>query len=276
MKLINFDGAFEAYLQDWFMRSKGLFRTYDEMEDQVPEVYQTFLDTPADFLNGQKPGEFFERFSDPKELTDWMVAYEQGGVPVPDMLLNRIAELGALSEPSLTALLTRDDVPAAARMNAVTLLREVESLAPAALYIRWVQRFDGQDELTENALESLQAMGGEVRQAVLAALPDATDEGKAALLAIISEGPADENTVGIAIDLFTRRRDLQAQLASVLGRLGDERALPALRRAALDEENGYLVYIELRNAIEQLGEEAPERSFSDDDPEYESLKDLER
>ena len=47
-------------------------------------------------------------------------------------------------------------------------------------------------------------------------------------------------------------------------------------RAALDEENGYLVYIELRNAIEQLGEEAPERSFSDDDPEYESLRDLDR
>ncbi len=276
MKLINFDGAFEAYLQDWFMRSKGLFRTYDEMEDQVPEVYQTFLDTPADFLNGQKPGEYFERFSDPGELTDWMVAYEQGGVPVPDMLLNRIAELGALSEPSLTALLTRDGVPAAARMNAVTLLREVGSLAPLPLYIRWVQRFDGRDELTENALESLQAMGGAVRQAVLAALPDATDEGKAAFLSIVSEGPADESTVGIAIDLFTRRRDLQAQLASVLGRLGDERALPALRRAALDEENGYLVYIELRNAIEQLGEEAPERSFSDDDPEYESLRDLER
>lgn len=276
MKLINFDGAFEAYLQDWFMRSKGLFRTYDEMEDQVPEVYQTFLDTPADFLDGQKPGEYFERFTDPGELTDWMVAYERGGVPVPDMLLNRISELGALSEPALTALLTRDDAPAAARMNAVTLLREVGSLAPAPLYIRWVQGFDGQDELTENALESLQAMGGDIRQAILSALPEATDEGKAALLAIVSEGSADGNTVDTAIDLFSRRRDLQAQLASVLGRLGDERALPVLRRAALDEENGYLVYIELRNAIEQLGGEAPDRSFSDDDPEYESLKDLER
>ena len=82
MKLIDFDGAFEAYLQDWFMRSKGLFRTYDEMEDQVPEVYQTFLDTPADFLDGQKPGEYFERFSDPEELTKWMVDYEKAGVPV--------------------------------------------------------------------------------------------------------------------------------------------------------------------------------------------------
>ncbi len=276
MKLIDFDGAFEAYLQDWFMRSKGLFRTYDEMEDQVPEVYQTFLDTPADFLDGQKPGEYFERFSDPDELTRWMVDYEKAGVPVPDMLLNRISELGALAEPGLTALLTRTELPAAARMNAVTLLREVGSEKPADLYIRWVQNFDGRDELTENALESLQAMGGNIRKALLSALPEASDEGKAAILSILSENCADERAAEIAIDLFERRRDLQAQLASVLGRLGSEKALPALRRAALDEENGYLVYIELRNAIEQLGEEAPERSFSEDDPEYASLRDLEK
>ncbi len=276
MKLIDFDGAFETYLQDWFVRSKGLFRTYDEMEDQVPQVYQDFLDTPADFLDGEKPGEYFGRFSDPDELTDWMLAYEQGGVPVPDMLLNRISELGLRAESGLTALLTRDDIPASARMNAVTLLREVGSEAPAPLYIRWVQDFDGQDELTENALESLQSMGKAVRRAMLDALPEATDEGKAAFLAILSEEMADATVTDIAIELFERRRDLQAQLASVLGRLGDEKALPALRRAALDEENGYLVYIELRNAIEQLGEEAPERTFSDDDPEYESLRDLER
>lgn len=276
MKLIDFDGAFEAYLQNWFARNKGRFRTYDEMEDRVPEVYQDFLDTPADFLSGQKPGEYFESYSDPRELTDWMVEYEKAGVPVPDMLLNRIAELGAPAGPWLTALLTRQDVPAAARMNAVTLLREVESQEPAALYISWVQRFDGQDELTENALESLQSMGEQTKQAILEALPDATDEGKAAFLAILSGDSADERTVDIAIRLFERRRDLQAQLAAVLGRMGDERALPVLRRAALDEENGYLVYIELRNAIEELGGEAPRRSFSDGDPEYDSLKDLDR
>ena len=138
MKLIDFDGAFEAYLQDWFMRSKGLFRTYDEMEDRVPEVYQTFLDTPADFLNGEKPGAFFERFSDPKELTDWMVAYEKGGVPVPDMLLNRISDLGRAAEKSLLSLLTAEGVPQASRMSAVTLLREVDS---AAVYVNASTRF---------------------------------------------------------------------------------------------------------------------------------------
>ena len=274
MKLIDFDGAFEAYLQDWFVRSKGLFRTYDEMEDRVPEVYQTFLDTPADFLNGEKPGVFFERFSDPKELTDWMVAYEKGGVPVPDMLLNRIADLGRAAEESLLSLLTAEDIPQASRMSAVTLLREVDSARPAALYLSWVKGFDGRDELTENALESLQSMGDAVLPAILETLEGATDEGQAALLTILPEGAADDQTVRLAISLFERRRDLQAQLAGVLGRMGDERALPALRRAALDRENGYLVYIELRNAIEQLGEDAPERDFSDDDPEYESLKGL--
>ena len=119
-------------------------------------------------------------------------------------------------------------------------------------------------------------MGGNIRKALLSALPEASDEGKAAILSILSENCADERAAEIAIDLFERRRDLQAQLASVLGRLGSEKALPALRRAALDEENGYLVYIELRNAIEQLGEEAPERTFSEDDPEYASLRDLEQ
>ena len=274
MKLIDFDGQFEAYLQDWFMKNKGLFRTYDEMEDQVPQVYQTFLATPAAFLDGQKPGEYFEQFTDPGELIDWMLAYEKEGVPVPDMLLNRISDLGKAGEEHLTALLSRADIPQAARMTAVTLLREIDSASPLSLYLSWAARFDGKDELTENALDSLESMGERAWEAILPVLKEATDEGKAALLSILSKGRAAREAVDEALSLFVRRRDLQASLAAVLGRMGDERALPVLRRAALDEDNGYLVYIELRSAIEQLGGEAPERQFSEGDPEYDSLKDL--
>ena len=274
MKLLDFDGQFEAYLQDWFIRSKGLFKTYDEMEDRVPEVYQTFLDTPAAFLDGEKPGEYFNRFDDPQELTDWMVAYEKAGVPVPDMLLNRISELGPRAEESLCALLTRGDIPAAARMSAVTLLREVDSRLPYGLYLSWLKGYDGKDELAENALDSLEQAADEIRDRIVGALPGATDEGRAALLSLLKQGPAEDSVMETALELFGRRDDLRAQLAGVLGRLGDERALPALKAAALDEKTGYLVYIELRSAIEQLGGEAPVREYEDGDPEYDSLKDL--
>ena len=83
--------------------------------------------------------------------------------------------------------------------------------------------------------------------------------------------------VGAVVDGLAARQgpvgDLVVDVAGGAQRVAE---LAVLRRAALDEESGDLVYIELRNAIEQLGGEAPERSFSDDDPEYESLKDLER
>ena len=48
-------------------------------------------------------------------------------------------------------------------------------------------------------------------------------------------------------------------------------ALETLIDLALDSEQPYLNYIELRSAIEMLGGDAPEREFDEQDPEYEAL-----
>ena len=53
---------------------------------------------------------------------------------------------------------------------------------------------------------------------------------------------------------------------------GRSAALPALKQAALSQETGYLLYIELRSAIEALGGTAPKRKFTEGDPEYDSLR----
>ena len=68
--------------------------------------------------------------------------------------------------------------------------------------------------------------------------------------------------------------DRAAVLADCLGRLGDERALPVLMGLAASEETPYLDYIELRNAIERLGGEAPERNFDAEDPAYEAMRNM--
>ena len=74
----------------------------------------------------------------------------------------------------------------------------------------------------------------------------------------------------LALRLFEENPDRQALLAGYLGKLGDDRALPALEKAAKRDDVRYLDFIELRNAIEQLGGTAPEREF-DSDPDYEAL-----
>jgi hypothetical protein len=85
--------------------------------------------------------------------------------------------------------------------------------------------------------------------------------------------PAGEQTVKLARKLFRERKERRAVLAGYLARLGDDRVLPDLLEAAQEEQLPYLTYIEIRNAIEELGGECPEREY-EDDPEYEALRDL--
>ena len=106
MRCINFDKEFERYVGAWMKDHAKEYRNYDEMEAAMPDVYAAFLDTPVNWLSGNKPGEYFAQFDNAHQLVNWMEDYFKQRSPVPDMLLNRIAELGLEAEESLMTLLT--------------------------------------------------------------------------------------------------------------------------------------------------------------------------
>lgn len=273
MRCINFDKEFQRYLADWMKAHAKEYKNYDAMEDAMPQVYEQFLDTPVNWLAGAKPGEYFLQYDNPRQLVNWMEDYLKQRIPVPDMLMNRISELGAASEEALMALLEKERAPREAVMAAVTLLREIESEAPLARYVGWqVVRGEAEDELADNALESLASMGESAVAAMRAALPGATPAGQEALLTLLSKFPGNEQVFSTALALFKSRRDRVAVLADCLAKLGDERALPELQALAASEETPYLDYIELRSAIEALGGDAPEREFDEKDPAYEAMR----
>lgn len=273
MRCINFDKEFQRYLADWMKAHAKEYKNYDAMEDAMPQVYEQFLDTPVNWLAGAKPGEYFLQYDNPRQLVNWMEDYLKQRIPVPDMLMNRISELGAASEEALMALLEKGRAPREAVMAAVTLLREIESEAPLARYVGWqAVRGEAEDELADNALESLASMGESAVAAMRAALPGATPAGQEALLTLLSKFPGNEQVFSTALALFKSRRDRVAVLADCLAKLGDERALPELKALAASEETPYLDYIELRSAIEALGGDAPEREFDEKDPAYEAMR----
>ena len=275
MKCIDFDKAFSLFAMKWFKEHSKDYKNYDEMEAAMPDVYAAFLDTPADFLAHIKPGEYFDQWDDPKTLIDWMEDYFKQRVPVPDMLLNRIAALGPSAEKRLYNLLTKERAPQEARMTAVTLLNEVGSTLPMQLYISWQLNREADDELCDAACEALEQMGEEAIDPMLAFLADANDAGKEALCAVLSNYPQTSEKVLPELLRLIRRPDANvAVLAGYLGRLGDEGALETLIDLALEEDLSYLNYIELRSAIEQLGGDAPEREFDESDPEYEAMSRL--
>lgn len=273
MPLINFDERFADFTSQWMKDHQNRYANYEEMEEDLPRIYLTFLNTRANWLGSLTPGSYFTQYEDPKVLVDWLNQYCDEGVPVPDLLLEQITNVGRPCEKRLLELLKDEDSGEEARMIAVGLLREMGSDLPKMLYITWQLDRTDRDELKDNALESLTEMGPTVVQPILQNLNRANPAGQEALLEVLSHFPGNEQTWQLAMRLFRERKERRAVLAGYLARLGDERALEPLIAAAGEPDLSYLTFIEIRNAIEQLGGICPERDF-DEDPEYEALRQL--
>ena len=273
MNIIDFDARFTEVLNKWIEENRHRFRRPEDMEDEVPDVYLRWLNTPADWLEGSAPGEYFDRFSDSAQLCDLLCGYIKEGVPVPDPLLDRLAELG--DEAALMALVKDKTAPCEARMDGIELLRQIESTLPMVDFIRWQVERDDEDDILDNALESLRQMGEGVRGPAKVAFLAAGPEGKEALLDVLADYPGDEDVFRFALEQFKATKDKRALYAGYLAKLDDDHALEALLDVAEGDDVTYTDFIEIRSAIERLGSEAPVRDWSHD-PTYQAFKRLQR
>ena len=273
MKCINFDRAFERYMAEWIKENSEKYKDdMDVIEDMMPDVYLEFLKKPADFLDGVAPQDYFEQFDNADMLVNWLCDYIAQGVPVPDLLLERVTALGNPAEKSLLALVARDDLPEETQMTAISLLREMESKAPMQRYIDYIASLEEPSDKGDLCAEALMSMGESVVEPILAALSGAGQIGRDIFADVLSNYPGDERIYGLMIERFVTRDERRALFASYLAKLGDERAIPMLKEAAQSPDINYLDYVEVVNAIEALGgERPPEREFSGD-PYYESLR----
>lgn len=273
MKCINFDRAFERYMAEWIKENSEKYKDdMDVIEDMMPDVYLEFLKKPADFLDGVAPQDYFEQFDNADMLVNWLCDYIAQGVPVPDLLLERVTALGNPAEKSLLALITRDDLSEETQMTAISLLREMESKAPMQRYIDYIASLEEPSDKGDLCAEALMSMGESVVEPILAALSGAGQTGRDIFADVLSNYPGDERIYELMIERFVTRDERRALFASYLAKLGDERAIPMLKEAAQSPDINYLDYVEVVNAIEALGgERPPEREFSGD-PYYESLR----
>ena len=273
MRCINFDRAFERYMAEWIKKNSEKYKDdMDVIEDMMPDVYLEFLKKPADFLDGVAPQDYFEQFDNADMLVNWLCDYIAQGVPVPDLLLERVTALGDPAEKSLLALVARDDLPEETQMTAISLLREMESKAPMQRYIDYIASLEEPSDKGDLCAEALMSMGESVVEPILAALSGAGQIGRDIFADVLSNYPGDERIYELMIERFVTRDERRALFASYLAKLGDERAIPMLKEAAQSPDINYLDYVEVVNAIEALGgERPPEREFSGD-PYYESLR----
>jgi len=271
MKCIDFDAHFGKYAEKWIADNRSKYKNMDEMEEEMPELYLRWLNMPADWLDGQTPGEYFARYTDPGELIGMLRAYHEQRIAIPDQLLERIVELGDDAVEPLMAL-AGEQGDRALTLTALNLLIELGSARPLQLCLDIIDAADAQNELTDVACELLTGLGAQVVEPVIARMPGANKAAQEAFLDVLCNFPGDERIYNYAVDAFRHSFDRRALFASYLGKLGDERAIDTLRGALDLSDLNYLDYIEIVNAIEALGGEVAETREFNGDPYYESLK----
>lgn len=272
-EILDFDANFGAYSEKWMEMNKKKFKNIEQMEDAMPDVYMHWLNSPAAFLQGETPGLYFQKFDNAAELVKWMEAYEEAEVPVPDPLMERIADLGEKSVSPLMRAAADSEKDAQMRVTALNLLKEIETDgAPLEMCLAIIDSREADDEVADVAAELLQTLGEDCVPPILERINEVTDEARETYLDVLCNFPGDERIFPPLMEAFETHPDKRALYASYLGKLGDPRAVETLKETLTDPELNYLDYLEIRNAVEMLGGTVEiDREFAGD-PYYEALK----
>lgn len=271
--ILDFDANFAAYCEKWMQMNKNKFKNIEQMEDAMPEVYMRWLNSPAAFLEGVAPSMYFEKFNDPQMLVNWVTEYEAAKVPVPDLLLERIADLGKHSLYPLMRAARDGDNSVQTRMTALNLLKEIDcGEEPMEICMDIIDRREEEDEIADVAAELMANMGAGVVKPILERFEEVGDAAQETYLDILVNFPGDSRIYDLLMNAFLTHTEKIALYASFIGKLGDDRALDTLKKALNLTDISYLDYLEIRNAVEMLGGVVEtEREFAGD-PYYESLK----
>ena len=261
MKLIDFDDKFNRKLAKYIEKHAGE-RTEEEWENYIAEAYGKFGDTYLGEI-GKTPRQYFAEMSD-SALVETLKEYLLQDISVPDILCEELESRGIF--PELLALLNETDE------ELVHYALNIIGSDPRAFgrYIAMLadDAYDG--HIKDSLADLLKARADDAADGVL---PLVGTESEPYALEILSKvQKRDDRVYNALLNAFKGADDADAPLyAGYLASYGDERALPSLLAAIEREVIGFVLFQELKFAIEALGGEyEKERDFSND-PAYKKI-----
>ena len=118
------------------------------------------------------------------------------------------------------ALAKDKSAPCEARMDAIELLRQIDSTLPMVDFIRWQVERDDEEDILDNALESLRQMGEGVRGPAKVAFSGRRRGGQGSAIGRAGRYPGDEDVFRFALEQFKTTKDKRAPLRWLPGQAG--------------------------------------------------------
>ncbi len=272
MKIYDFDAKFFDYARTWMALHPGLRE--DEVEQKYNEMMLSWLNAPAQWLNGVKPGEYFNRYTEPKDLIKLLEEYMKRDIGLPEPLYSRIVAMGDVCVPYLVTIVQNAHNSDKLRGTALAMLGDMEDALPRALCIDLICQSESEQDLGDLAADALKETDDSVVEELMDRYDGATGYGKMTILDVCSKFPVNERAYEAMVKSLMTEHAMRGYYAGLLADYGDARALEPLMKAQQLTDLNYLDYIEVRNAIEALGGDPGEERVFNGDPAYEALRNM--
>ncbi len=272
MKIYDFDAKFFDYARTWMALHPGLKE--DEVEQKYNEMMLSWLNAPAQWLGGEKPGEYFNRYTEPRDLIKLLEEYMKRDIGLPEPLYSRIVAMGDACAPYLVNIVRGAHNSDKLRGTALAMLGDMENALPRALCIDLICQSESEQDLGDLAADALKQTDESVVDQLMDRYDGATGYGRMTILDVCSKYPVNERAYAAMVKSLMTEHAMRGYYAGLLADYGDARALEPLMKAQQLVDLNYLDYIEVRNAIEALGGDPGEERTFNGDPAYEALRNM--
>ena len=265
---IDFDKLFENFADKYYKDHEAEYDSPDDFARDLDKVYHEWATSPQDVIGGLSPSAFFNRIPT-DELIDILKGSCAGDLNPSSLLFDRVA-----TEPSLLGEL----VKLARSTSEEKLLTVVLSLineiggADAEFYVDMIERDDICSDVKEFCVEALCDRADDVKDLLIEHVEKTDDVGIMEMFAepLTYCDTGDERISNLLRTLLHVDPNV-AFTAGLIGKYGDESLAGDLY--ALLDTCDYAEFLEIRNAIEELGGTVDEhyRDFTDD-PLYQAIK----
>lgn len=264
MKFENLDKLFELYVQEAVRKNKEKYSSHEALEDDLGMLFNRFENVRIKTLDGKTPKEYAAELREDGEIFDYVSKCLENNIEVTDTICDEVVRAEGATE-YLNGLLYENNKDA--KLLAVLLLKEIDDEEVEDIFISVLTNDEMPDEVKTVAFEYLSDGDDCVPEKILEIINSVPEKNQGILVEVLSNFKGRKDVFYWLVTMLQRAEDVPTY-AGLLGRYGDPSAIDILKSFASEFDINYVEFVEIRNAVEELGGEMTEEKDFSDDPYY--------
>lgn len=271
MKFENLDKLFELYVQEAVRKNKEKYSSHEALEDDLGMLFNRFENVRIKTLDGKTPKEYAAELREDGEIFDYVSKCLENNIEVTDTICDEVVRAEGATE-YLNGLLYENNKDA--KLLAALLLKEIDDEEVEDIFISVLTNDEMPDEVKTVAFEYLSDGDDCVPEKILEIINSVPEKNQGILVEVLSNFKGRKDVFYWLVTMLQRAEDMPTY-AGLLGRYGDSAAIDILKSFASEVDINYVEFVEIRNAVEELGGEMTEEKDFSDDPYYKYINHIE-